>query len=179
MNEIWRPVPDYEGLYEVSNLGQIRSVGRDVSNNRGGLRYMPDLVLTPHINAKRGGYRSVTLSKDGSKKTVYLHLTVPSVFVGPRPSPEMEGCHGDGDPSNNRLDNLRWDTPVNNAADRKLHGTQVHGENSNKAVITADQVREIRRRAADESFTRIASDLGISRQQVARIARGEQWQHVE
>lgn len=178
MNETWRPVPDFEGLYEVSNLGQIRSVGRDVSNNRGGLRYMPDLVLTPHINTKRGGYHSVTLSKDGSKKTVYLHLTVLHVFVGPRPAPDMEGCHDDGDTANNRLDNLRWDTPVNNAADRLVHGTQVRGEASNKATITADQVREIRRRVEDESFTSIAADLGISRQQVARIARGEQWQHV-
>lgn len=179
MIEIWRPVPDYEGLYEVSNLGQIRSVGRDVSNNRGGLRYMPDLVLTPHINTKRGGYHSVTLSKDGGRKTAYIHTTVLLVFVGPRPSPEMEGCHGDGDPSNNRLDNLRWDTPVNNAADRQLHGTQVRGEDSNKAVLTAEKVREIRQRAEEETATDIARSYGISRQQVMRIIRGEQWKHVE
>lgn len=179
MNEIWLPVPDYEGLYEVSNLGQIRSVGRDVSNNRGGLRYMPYLVLTPHTNIKRGGYHTVTLSQDGHKKTVYIHLVVLQVFVGPRPSPEMEGCHGDGNPANNRLDNLRWDTPVNNAADRILHGTQVQGEASNLAVLTAEKVREIKRRAEDESITTIAKEFGISRQQVGRILRGEQWKHVK
>lgn len=179
MTEIWRPVPDYEGLYEVSNLGQIRSVGRDVSNNRGGLRYMPDLVLTPQINTKRGGYHSVTLHKEGRKKTVYIHLMVLFVFEGPRPSPEMEGCHGDGDTANNRSDNLRWDTPVNNAADRTLHGTQITGEASNLAVLTADKVRDIRRRSEDESYTSIAADYGISRQQVSRIVRGEQWKHID
>lgn len=176
--ELWHPVPDYVGLYEVSNYGQIRSLGRDVSNNRGGLRYMPDLVLTPQVNTKRGGYHSVTLNKDGGKKTAYLHLAVLLAFVGPRPSPEMEGCHGDGDTANNRLDNLRWDTPVNNAADRTLHGTQVHGEDSNLAVLTAEKVQEIRRRAQDEPATALATAFGISRQQIMRIIRREQWKHV-
>ena len=178
MNEVWLPIPDFEGLYEVSNLGQIRSVGRDVSNNRGGLRYMPDLVLTPQVNAKRGGYHSVSLNKDGSKKTVYIHTTVLQVFVGPRPFPEMEGCHGDGNTANNRLDNLRWDTPVNNAADRKLHGTQVRGEASNLAELNEENVRDIRRRAEHDSYTDIAADFGISRQQVSRIVKRQQWQHV-
>lgn len=177
--ETWRPVPDFDGLYEVSNLGQVRSVGRDVSNNRGGLRWMPDLVLTPHINTKRGGYYSVTLSKDGRKKTVYIHLLVLLTFVGPRPSPEMEGCHGDGDTSNNTLDNLRWDTPVNNAADRAVHGTQTKGEASSKAVLDAVQVRNIRLRAENETATDIAKSYGISRQQVMRIVRYEQWKHVD
>ena len=178
MTEIWRPVFGFEGLYEVSNLGQIRSVGRDVSNNRGGLRYMPDLVLTPHINIKRGGYHSVTLSKEGSKQKAYLHLTVLEVFVGPRPNPEMEGCHGDGNTANNRLDNLRWDTPVNNAVDRKLHGTQVQGETSNLAVLNEEKVREIRQRGEHESFTDIAAAYGVSAKQVSRIVRREQWKHV-
>lgn len=178
MTAIWRPIPDFEGLYEVSNFGQVRSIGRDVSNNRGGLRWMPDLVLTPHINTKRGGYHSVTLNKDGHKKTVYIHIMVLTVFTGPRPSPEMEGCHGDSNTANNHHDNLRWDTPVNNAADRILHGTQVRGEDSNLAVLTPDKVREIRRRAEEESYTCIAEAFGISRQQVGRIVKGQQWQHI-
>lgn len=140
---------------------------------------MPDLVLTSHSNTRRGNYHSLTLNKEGHKKTVYIHLVVLTAFVGPRPSPEMEGCHGDGNTANNRLDNLRWDTPVNNAADRTLHGTQVKGEASNLAVLTAEKVREIKRRAEDESYTAIAADVGISRQQVSRIVKGQQWKHVE
>lgn len=178
MNEQWLPVPDFEDLYEVSNLGQIRSVGRDVPNNRGGLRWMPDLVLTPYINEKRGGYQSVTLSKDGNRKTVYIHTTVLQVFVGPRPKPEMEGCHANGDTTNNRLDNLRWDTPVNNAADRKIHGTQTQGESSNLSVLTEAKVQEIRRQAKYRRQTDIAKEFGISVKQVSRIINRQQWKHV-
>jgi hypothetical protein len=176
--EIWKPVKDYEGYYEVSNMGQVRAVARDISNNRGGIRFMPEQILSTYTDASRGGYHYVTLYKEGRKKNVYVHLAVLNAFIGPKPEKSMQGCHDNGDTNNNQLSNLRWDTPLANAADRILHGTQTKGESSNLTVLTADKVREIRRRAEDESLKAIAVEFGISRQQVDRIVKRQRWQHI-
>lgn len=65
------------------------------------------------------GYLSVQL---GRGRPAYVHRLVLEAFVGPAPSAEHEGCHGNGDRSDNRIENLRWDTPAGNTVDRYLHG---------------------------------------------------------
>lgn len=74
---------------------------------------------------QRGGkYVCCDLRVDGKKETFYIHRLVLETFTGPCP-PGMEGCHNDGDPSNNNLDNLRWDTKEANAADTLEMGRHV------------------------------------------------------
>jgi hypothetical protein len=68
------------------------------------------------------GYLYVNLKRVGSQSQRAVHRLVLEAFVGPCP-PGMEGCHNDGDQLNNRLDNLRWDTPSNNKLDSVRHGT--------------------------------------------------------
>ena len=109
--EEWRSVSGYPD-YEVSDQGRVRSFRR----NRQGQ------VL--RVNRITNGYLQVNLyigSGKGSRKLV--HRLVLEAFVGPKPSGH-EACHNDGDQTNNRLTNLRWDTPKNNARDVKLHGRQ-------------------------------------------------------
>lgn len=122
--EQWRPVPGYEGSYEVSDKGRVRSLDRRVQlSTTGHLRFVRGRVLqqTRHPT----GRMLVGLCRDNQHKTVKVHLLVLLAFVGPRPD-GMYGCHNDGDLANNTLGNLRWDTPSANNYnyDAVRHGTQ-------------------------------------------------------
>lgn len=109
--ERWLPVPGMEGAYEVSDMGRVRSLDRLVVNGpRGATRPLRGRVLRIHL-AK--GYPSVSL---GASRKACVHTLVLLAFVGPRPD-GMECCHWNGDPTDNRLQNLRWDTSSNNKKD--------------------------------------------------------------
>lgn len=110
MTELWRPVDGYDGLYEVSDAGRVRSLPR--AGTRGG-------VL--HGDVHPGGYPSVKLSKDGHKTHLTVHTLVISAFRGSRP-PGQECRHVNGNPADNRLDNLLWGTSAENSQDMVKHG---------------------------------------------------------
>lgn len=112
--ERWLPVVGYEGLYEVSDLGNVRSL----DGTRAGRKFR-GRVLKPR--SRHAGHQAVDLSTPGRRWSVDVHRLVLSAFVGPCPE-GMEGCHNDGDPTNNRLGNLRWDTHRANMQDRITHG---------------------------------------------------------
>lgn len=113
--EVWRPIHGWEGLYEVSSEGRVRSLPRVDALGRpiGGH------VLSPWSQAP--GYRALRLSVDGAQRKYFIHTLVAEAFIEPRPS-GLEVCHNDGDPSNNHVANLRWDTHSNNLRDTVLHG---------------------------------------------------------
>ena len=114
-DEVWRSVVGYEGWYEVSNEGNVRSVPRVARNGR----RFPGLPLA--AQAHRDGHLRVPLYRNSEEKFFFVHRLVLAAFVGECP-PGMQGCHNDGDSTNNRLSNLRWDTVSANARDRVRHG---------------------------------------------------------
>lgn len=119
------------------------------------------------------------INSDGVNIRVSVAALVLEAFVGPRP-PGMEACHfPDKDFTNNRLDNLRWDTPKNNAKDRALHGSTARGERVGRSKMTADKVAELRRLHV-EGFTgrELSGRFGISPSQVSQIISGRSWSHV-
>lgn len=120
-DERWLPVPEYEGYYEVSDHGNVRSVDRKIIHSNGITRTFPGRVLKKWQD--KGGYWKVGLSKNGELHFRMVHRLVLSAFVGQCPK-GMEGCHNDGNPGNPHLGNLRWDTYSNNQKDRRMHGTQ-------------------------------------------------------
>lgn len=176
MNEVWKEIPEYEGLYEASSEGRIRSVDRVVStfSARGAKRTQlrrkgKVLCLSPGPK----GYRLVTLSKDGIARTRRVNRLVCSAFYGPQPETVL-ACHRDGDLTNNRDGNLRWDTPAANQADRLIHGTALRGEAVATAILTEAEVIAIR---ASRTFGTLQG-VSVSRTQYHRIKRGEAWAHV-
>jgi hypothetical protein len=164
--ELWRPVPEFEGIYEVSSLGRIRRLKSKQGTQAGKI-----LAARPN----RDGYPRVQLNQTPRKIEKLTHVLVLEVFRGPRP-PGMEACHDDGNPSNAALSNLRWDTPVSNAADRERHGNTSHGERHPGARLTEVEVRAIK--ATTDSQRKIARDYGITQQTVSDIKRGRRWAHV-
>lgn len=119
--EQWRPVPGYEGMYEISSQGRARSLDRAVATPGGkGTKRIKGKVLA--LFTDKDGYQRINLCRDSKKKQVAIHRLVIEAFVGPAPV-GMECCHNNGDPTDNRVENLRWDSASNNALDQVRHGT--------------------------------------------------------
>lgn len=107
MKEIWKPIDGYEGLYEVSNLGRVRSL--EFRNNQGA--YSRLLVMNPTDNGH--GYKIVGLTGIGRKRNFYVHRLVAEAFIpNPKKLPVID--HIDHNRANNRVDNLRWITQGDN-----------------------------------------------------------------
>jgi hypothetical protein len=99
-------------------------------------------------------------------------------FVGPCPE-GMVCCHNDGDPSNNRLENLRFDTHKANCDDKLRHGTLCRGEEARHARLKELEVLEIRRlRASGYPATLLAEKFGVSVRNVRTIVQGQSWRHL-
>ena len=115
----WRTVPGWDGLYEVSIEGEVRSLTRIVKGRYGPTRYKGRL-LRPGFST---GYALVTLVETGQgrRQQFYVHDLVLAAFVGPKPI-GLEVCHGESGALVNKLTNLRYDTRSANANDRKLFG---------------------------------------------------------
>lgn len=108
----------------------------------------------------------------------YVHRLVLEAFVGPCPR-GMRACHQDGDPTNNRLSNLRWDTQKANMADADRHGHVYRGEATSRAKLSADQVRAIREEvAAGRTHHSVAEEYGVCRQTVTDIVLRRRWRHI-
>lgn len=126
-----------------------------------------------------------TITPDGrsqvnpSRKARRVSRLVLEAFVGPCP-PGMEACHfPDRNPSNNRLENLRWDTAEANQADRRFHGTSNAGERNGSARLTEAQVIEIRRRkGAGESSLVLSREFGVARVTINAIVSRRIWKQV-
>lgn len=114
MAEEWVDIPGYEGCYQVSSHGQVRSLPRPYRNSTKILKLRPN----------KKGYLRVALCKDGKCKDYKVHRLVLTSFVGPCPE-GMIGLHWDDDRTNNHLNNLRWGTFSDNQNDAVRNGT--HG----------------------------------------------------
>lgn len=123
--EVWKPVLGYEGYYEVSDLGNVRGLPRQVVHGGrsapGALVWKTGKDLSPGRHVC--GYLFVNLQMRGSIKPRTVHRIVLEAFCGPKPD-GMEACHGNGIRTDNRLANLRWDTRRANHADKKIHAAQ-------------------------------------------------------
>jgi DNA-directed RNA polymerase specialized sigma24 family protein len=122
-------------------------------------------------------YRTVNLSDGVRKRRRYVHRLVLEAFVGRRPE-GMVCCHNDGDPTNNRLDNLRWGTYRENEHDKLRHGTWLVGSQIN-AKLTEEEVQEIRKlKVEGMTFTELAHRFGVSSPNIHAIVNRRSWRHL-
>lgn len=167
MQEFWMPVAGYENHYAVSDIGRIKRI-------RGGKGTRAGMIIRQRLN-KRTGRMIVNLSKNDVQKTFDTHSLVISAFVGPRPQ-NLEVCHNNGIATDNRLENLRYDTKENNERDKVKHGTSNRGERQGNSKLTASQVLAIR--ADKRTQQSIADSYGIDRSHVSDIKNRYRWAHL-
>lgn len=115
MTEEWRAVPGYEGYYEVSNLGRVRSVDRRVLNKNGSKRSFKGVVMSQQAHYKK--YMMVWLRMSGSRQKMYVHRLVALAFH-PNPEDKEMVNHKDKDRQNNHWMNLEWCTIEENTEHR-------------------------------------------------------------
>jgi hypothetical protein len=109
--EIWRPVAEYEGYYEVSNMGRVKSLPVTVEINAGYFKVKKERILKDQCNGR--GYRTLGLSKKGIVRGFTVHRMVATAFI-PNPDNYPFINHIDGDRANNHVSNLEWCTPLMN-----------------------------------------------------------------
>jgi hypothetical protein len=175
MQELWRPVVGYEGLYEVSDKGAVRSVDRMKRGLKDSRYFVKGRVLRQSFYR----YWAVTLYKDGRGRTQLVHKLVLEAFVGPRPRGNTVACHGPLGPEVNTLENLRWDTQVSNLADRRKDGTMLHGSRHGMARLSEQDVLDIRKALADGVSQRALGRLyGVTSSLIWRIHHRLLWTHI-
>lgn len=172
VGEVWKWVPGYENIYEVSNTGRMRTW----INYRRPLDTVFPIMLHPATSC---GYPFATLTKNKKVVTSRVSRLVLAAFVGPAPSPRHHAAHNNGNILDNRVENLRWATPKENAADKLVHGTNNHGERHGNSKLTDAQTIEICGfKCKGVSGKSVASRFGITASLVNRIWTGERRSRV-
>lgn len=173
--EEWKAIPGYEGHYEASSYGRIRSLERKCLTKDGFVRTAKARILKSF--RRTDGYPAVNFTFNGRKQWSIAHLVL-MAFVGPC-SKGMESCHNDGDLWNNRICNLRWDTHFNNMLDRNKHGTIPRGEACNFSKLTRLEVVKIKIALGKDlsrgRFVRIAKRFRVSKRTIRDIYTGNTW----
>lgn len=165
-DEIWKSVVGYEGRYEVSNYGRIRTL----VNSKGKLANPAIRELEEH-----NGYLRVMISKPlaGAKRiqqTKFVHCLVLEAFVGPRPKGK-QCAHLNGDRKDNRLENLKWVSKTENERHKIIHGTDNSGFRHPQSVLTteiADRIVALRD-STDLPNYKIAEIVGVNQATVNNL----------
>lgn len=183
----YRELPEFPG-YRFGSDGSVwsRWTGSHSSTGTCGIKRVSMLgeewnLRQPTVNPN-SGYCQMQLKTaiDGKVryKTCRIHPLILKAFRGPKPK-GMQACHNNGIRTDNRIENLRWDTGKANQADRIDHGTYLKGEALPWTKLTEEQVREIRRRAENgEHRTRLAEEYGIARCTIDQIYYRQTWKHL-
>lgn len=171
---LWKRVPGWN-MYRVGDNGIVQSC-----YSRGGPR-KPDGKWRTLIGDISSGYHRVTFYSGDRQERVLVHRLVLEVFVGPCPD-GMEACHANGDRQDNRLENLRWDTPGSNWCDRKKHGNTAatQGSDNGTAKLNEDEVSDILSRLSKgETGSSLAREYGASPSTISMIKQRKTWRHID
>ena len=163
MNEIWKEIPGYEGYFEVSNLGNFRSMDRMVKYKNKGLRKYPGKPLK--VEQMQDGYQSIVLMKEAIKKRYMCHRLVALTFIdNPNNLPYVN--HKDGDKTNNKVENLEWCTAKENDSHARSSGLK-HQE---KPIIAKNN--ETNETLTFKSVTKTRAFLGINKGTISKVLNG-------
>jgi len=174
--EIWRPVVEYKGFYEVSNLGRIRSVRNKTCSKKYSF-------IKPHIVygncGKSTGYYSLFLSKNGKSRCFTVHRLVAKVFIKNINKKKLV-LHKDGNSLNNYATNLYWGTSKENAQDALKHNTFVRGEKNGGAKLTEEKVLKIRKlyNSKKFSYSKLGKLFKVHYSTISYIISRKLWKHI-
>ena len=164
-SEIWKAIKGYEGRYEISNYGRVKSLPKQKQRNT--------IILKHWIGNK--GYHYIDLRyADRKKKTHSIHGLVLEHFDCERPNGKL-ALHNDDNKDNNHIDNLRWGSAKDNAEDRRRNGRTASGENNGAAKLDQKCVKIIKRLESTLTSGDVAYLACVTSTTIERIWKGESW----
>jgi len=178
--EEWKDINGYNGRYQISTMGRVKSTERiRISGANDSCKMLiPEMVLKEKINH---GYSHVNLYDNGKCITHKVHRLVALAFI-PNPDDKPEVNHKDGDKSNNNDWNLEWSTSLENKFHAKSTGLllPMSGEKHYLSKLTEVQVREIRDKYATKNYSilQLAKEYNMSHQPIHNIIKRVSWKHV-
>ena len=162
--EIWKEVPNYEGVYQISNLGRVKS-----------LKLGREKILKPKEH--RNGYTQVYLWEEGKSKLFFVHRLIMLAFVG---KSDLQVNHKNGIKADNRLENLEYCTASENMTHAYSIGLKkvLKGEKHGQSKLTRSCAERIKYGHHGITQQEIAEIYGVSRTQVYSIRSGKKWKHI-
>lgn len=176
-NEVWTTIIGYDGLYEVSNHGRVKSLKRFNPKSGKGGRWYSEKMLK--LREDKDGYLTVCLTKDGKRKLCKVHRLTLSSFSGEEK--DLQVNHIDGNKQNNHIDNLEWST----CSDNQIHAHKIglknqKGSKNNASKLTEYQVLEIAELLKNKNITMrsIAKKYSVDDETIRHIKIRKTWNHV-
>jgi len=174
-SEMWKDVAEYEWLYQISNLSRVRRMA-------GSAKCYENRILKQNVGSH--GYLVVDLYKNNKRKTFTIHKLILEAFVGPCPS-GMECRHLDGNPANNKIENLKWGTRSENVRDAMKHKTSKiphnKGSDHGMAKLNEWKVRIIKRLLEDGCLTQkeVSEIFEVNEPAISKIQTHRTWKHIK
>lgn len=175
MEEIFKDIEGYEGLYQISNLGRVKSLCRVVTTTDGRIRTLKEKILSLGLNTY--GYNYLGLCKGGKRKFITIHRLVADTFI-PNPDNKPQVNHINGIKTDNTIDNLEWTTAKENmrhAVNSKLKISS-KGTEHGMSKLTEKEVLEIRE--SNLSQRKLAKLYAVTQPLISSIKRREIWKHI-
>jgi hypothetical protein len=183
MEEIWKDIQGYEGLYQVSNLGRVKSLPRRIVDRKNN-RFFKGRVLKSYLD--KDGYPTTIMSNKNKKRVIHVHRLVAETFI---PNPENKGTvnHIDGNKQNNRVGNLEWCTQLENIRHAFSMGLKNNnhctGEANYASKLSESDVKFMRAnfisRSKDFGITAMAKRFNITTGHAAQVIYRKVWKHVK
>jgi len=170
--EIWKDINGYEGLYQISNLGRVKSLNKLKGKNT----KTKEIIMNPSINKK--GYKCIVLCKNSKQKHFRVHRLVAQSFI-PNSENKKIVNHIDCNKINNHESNLEWVTHKENEIHAKANGLKPHGESHGRAKLTKQDIYKIKQLIKNNfKLKSIAFLFEISITHVSRIKNNKSWRCV-
>ena len=173
--EVWVDIKGYEGLYQISTMGNVKSLSRQVKHSNGGLKVLKERMLKTRVNSTTG-YREVGLSKDGKQKFHHIHKLVAEAFIdNPHRLPVVN--HIDGCKTNNDISNLEWVTCSENIRHALTNGLSKNNMTDEISRLGNEahrkQVKCIEDDLVFDSVREAASYYGLQISNISRVCNGK------
>lgn len=165
--EVWKDVKDYEGMYQISNFGEVKSFKRK-----------EERIMIKNFSKRQ--YLNVKLTQKGDPKTFKVHRLVANAFI-PNPENKPQVNHIDGIKTNNRVENLEWCTNKENMHHAIVNGLKksIRGEGNPNAKLSIEKVKQIKQ-LLDLGFLQdeVAEVYGVGSRCISKIKTGIRWGYV-